>query len=1059
MLNQVNVTTGPQFKNREIKRNLINNGNVFSIVGPSFKGKSFVPIGINSYSQNTQNDLLDFESNIGTLKENYDKFEGKINSILSSYVAIDNGSQVNYTRLLGIKNSKIQGNPGFNLEDSFFGKTYLLSIQQRRNTNLNRYNNFITNYENFGLTSQPVQHYECLLGIFVTINGVTLNFNNTTGITPDLNGNYILNLITSDETFIDNSSNIIDQSTNLKKPIPVKNKFIKINFKKDDAFFWKKQLNLNPSRIKEFGYVLLNSQETNNSFSGALSPINNKNSNNTGNQIPNTGGNLKVHNITTPTGYLNFNLQKTVSTSPWFISQGFYSNQKTIKRENILLNSSAIDLFRFHAIHEGEVGNNIIISILPKSLGKNQTYSKFDIEIYDKKDIKKPLEVYLDCTLDENDENFILRKIGDMNEYFDHEGSERIVIEGSYYNQSKYVRIELSEDVILQNIPVETIPVGYREKEKIKRSIFGKTLNIENNYIIHPVFDLDNNSNISEYHSWGQCFLNIKDPNSIKNGIPSFKYIKKDGNISESIETNSDTNSIKYLKYDTIPNEAYIDKEDNTFLLNSNYIVKNNNVFSLEKIILIDEKDTQNNKRKARWDLSSFDLKGLLLTEIESQPLFSDRKLYHNSITGINEVTNISNISGINNPFYYFNVGFENFDLDDTSKLESTIEKANEEYPGILRFSTLMTGGFDGLNMFDSDIFSLTTKGIQKSDYVKDLYKYSIDITKEKENGLNDIIYMPVFNQELIDYSINGNINEYNRIQPVYFWDYPLYKNDGTILHHEDLLKKKEDPLLNWSDFIYEYLQNKDFDIETTYDQWDNLNIKNKYCVSFSNYVNIKINNFENLNAGLSYNLIIPSGMIAIIQAAKIKNEISPFSKAINHEDLNIDYLDKSKNIAIAENIVIQFDEKNYPGRNKRYEKTKCNIFFKKSSMADTNNASNNFLTQRTMNYEKNAQISIYDNLQYRLIWQSIKREMEDILNRQLFERKNSKELIQYYKNSVNIVMQKYVNNGLIEKFDIEMDEKINSEDQILNGLIKGKVNLKFINQDKYYDQISSIIL
>lgn len=45
---------------------LLDNGNVFSIMGPAYKGKSFIPTGITSYNSGN----LDFISSLGSFKEN-----------------------------------------------------------------------------------------------------------------------------------------------------------------------------------------------------------------------------------------------------------------------------------------------------------------------------------------------------------------------------------------------------------------------------------------------------------------------------------------------------------------------------------------------------------------------------------------------------------------------------------------------------------------------------------------------------------------------------------------------------------------------------------------------------------------------------------------------------------------------------------------------------------------------------------------------------------------------------------------------------------------------------
>ena len=92
--------------NSPISNEIINdNGRVVSLLGPSIKGKSFIPQGFTSYNN--------FSKVCGSVKEHYKEYQGKIDSILTSYITLNSNAQLNYTRLLGINKSTFNNLPGF----------------------------------------------------------------------------------------------------------------------------------------------------------------------------------------------------------------------------------------------------------------------------------------------------------------------------------------------------------------------------------------------------------------------------------------------------------------------------------------------------------------------------------------------------------------------------------------------------------------------------------------------------------------------------------------------------------------------------------------------------------------------------------------------------------------------------------------------------------------------------------------------------------------------------------------------------------------------------------
>ena len=130
-----------------------------------------------------------------------------------------------------------------------------------------------------------------------------------------------------------------------------------------------------------------------------------------------------------------------------------------------------INLFRVHARDDGEYSNQKIkISIrnLTPSTDPTNQFSTFDLFVRDFSDTDENpvvLESFIGLSLDPNNERFVSRIIGDTHTFYDFDrdtGSQKLVIEGSYPNVSQLIRIETNPDVENEEIPENSIPFGFR---------------------------------------------------------------------------------------------------------------------------------------------------------------------------------------------------------------------------------------------------------------------------------------------------------------------------------------------------------------------------------------------------------------------------------------------------------------------------------------------------------------------------------------------------------------------------------------------------------------------
>jgi len=1024
-------------------------GKTVSIMGPSKKGKAFYPQGFDTYSgSNGQT----FAEVIGEVHDHYKEYQGRINSIYSSYASLSAGAQLNYTRLLGIDHESFGQNikPGFEIgaSGSLTGKLYVFEAEfhKKGNKDLTRFNfNFLEN-NNTLVAGSNNDIYNLKIGFLITKEGVSFNTGsnyNDYEIIPDNYDNTYKNLYSLKieniqngiETVIPQNEDLVLDIIEISGKVPKK---IYFNFNKNSDYYFEKVLNKNPLRINEFGYVLYSYENINDVFSYCIE-----------NNETNLNNTLKYH-LEDPDVFIsgNFNfgqefrlykdLKQPYSNaeSPWFVSQGFYKKDELYKRNN--LKNRIIKLFKVHSLSEGKSGNDIFVKIIPQSLGNESQWASFDLHVFSKKDKSGiPLESFVNIDLNENSENYILRKIGDFQSYFDFNGSERITNKGTYNLNSKYIYIEISKDVEYQNIPKETIPCGFLENKKYA-SFGSKNAQSAHNYVNSTIFKSENsNSKISDYHSWGHNLLNLCSDSEFTNYILENKTLITGSNFS----TLYITEDIKFnvLKIDNI--SMY--KEETERYLNSSYYygsdldnnLIDNEIFHLEKIILFNSK--KDNILRQHWELATYDAKGELL-----QNLNSNLKYYEEISSTINQS---------NHPFYYYQISKEQNFIND-NKLIDSIEALGQKRHYI-SFLANLSGGFDGLNLFDIEQISMSNKAITNVPYIKELCKYGFQVMCE--NTFSDFIHLPgIYEKDILE-KIESRLDVLDfRRKPIFIIDKPLYDFNNQIVEPHEILKRSiETEGINprWSDCVLKYNQDKNVDIQKSLTKWKEYSINNSYISSFANYFKVSIYNGGNLKFDnrKEYDIILPSSILAMyiilnnnfnlnltdIEASISKigeNNIEQLISIFKESDPKFEF---NKKLIIDNNVNTVLSSLNSP--NLKFYTAKTNAF------VDTSNNQ-----------------SLNSVLQIRIILNQIKRIIENAGNRLLFENvKSKKETLSRHNSVYTNIMNRLVDAGTIADYTIKLDEYSTSEEDLINNTIRGEIYIVFNGQNNYIKNNQSQVI
>ena len=119
-----------------------------------------------------------------------------------------------------------------------------------------------------------------------------------------------------------------------------------------------------------------------------------------------------------------------------------------------------VNLFEIHHISDGSYTNKDIKIAIQSVRTSLDTYTMFDVIVraYNDDD-KKPaiLETFYDVDLNPMSDNYIAKRVGDMYYQYDVD-SAKMRLMGDFNNKSKYIRVQVSDDVKSNNITKTGVP-------------------------------------------------------------------------------------------------------------------------------------------------------------------------------------------------------------------------------------------------------------------------------------------------------------------------------------------------------------------------------------------------------------------------------------------------------------------------------------------------------------------------------------------------------------------------------------------------------------------------
>lgn len=403
-----------------------------------------------------------------------------------------------------------------------------------------------------------------------------------------------------------------------------------------------------------------------------------------------TGSQARNVGTSTAPNYESFRDRFSNAKTSWFISQKF--------------GGKPVNLFRFHALDSGAgVSNKVKISItnITPSSAANYKYGSFNVvfRAWDDTDIEqKVLESFNGVNLDPSSDRYIAKVIGDINAYYDFdrdEPAQKLVVEGNYALRSRYARVEVSNEVLDLAVDPTALPMGFRGVPHLVTSGSAPLASLGGTTSVHGLISTEAAKCVVEaplpfrktiidgsgtqaqenarYH-WGVKFEHTVDLSDANSNVTPDKSLHSFASYFPDFSTN-----MNFVEGD---NSGVEDTATNGILDADRFC---NNLFSLENVQIV----TGSNgtvEQQDDWKYATYVRKG----NIQANDTAKTRAV------------NVDDLS------YSLNRRF-------------------------LKFTTIMQGGFDGVNIFDTNEHQITNAAITAD---------MSDVNRGREKGPNVMSYL-----------------------------------------------------------------------------------------------------------------------------------------------------------------------------------------------------------------------------------------------------------------------------------------------------------------------------
>jgi hypothetical protein len=699
-----------------------------------------------------------------------------------------------------------------------------------------------------------------------------------------------------------------------------------------------------------------------------------------------------------------FDTRFTAPQSTWFISQPYGTKE--------------FNLFKFEAISDGKWANDrikISISNIRKSTNPANEYGTFSVSVraFDDTDLDpKVIEQYPNCDLDPFSQNYIGKIIGDTKAFFmfdaDQDDERRLVVQGRFPNRSSLIRVIVDPAVEKSLTPKSVLPFGFRGPYVINTTDMlgnsGSAQAIRNNVpapkrlsaysatglaipaltssVIPPLpftYKVTRGTTLESPVFQGHPGSNEIVDGRLYWGVKTTR-VSPTGSLSDSILNPNASNVTNPLvrSYTKLQGISKLD----TVVTGSNADTFNNNKFTLARVALSNTAITQ--------------LTGTAQQHMREAVYIRDRVPSSQDYTIVDSLSGQSRIT-----------------LGTLVNLTSSVEF--NRFSTFAKFTNLLYGGFDGVNILDYDASRLNDRaassdvgGAANSAYVSP----GLSTNVNGEGQLNNAVasYRSAARIMTDELTVNTNILAIPGIRDSYITDFAALrsKQNGLIFYVQDIVEYDEN--LNR---LFDGNTTKP-DVRQTVEQFDARALDNSYVSAY--FPDIVIDDIDN-----NRKIMVPPS-VAALGALAFNDKVgfpwfapAGFNRAgldfVSNVDVRLGNDDRNKLHDARINPIVHFPQQG--------TKPVFVIF-----------------GQKTLQQAKSA----LDRVNVRRMLLELKRIVVQITREGFVFEQNTKATRDRWVSAIVPRLALIQAQAGVEGFNVVMDESNNSQEDIDNNRLNGRI-------------------
>jgi phage tail sheath protein FI len=676
----------------------------------------------------------------------------------------------------------------------------------------------------------------------------------------------------------------------------------------------------------------------------------------------------------TKPNYENFNDRFRHAKSPWFISQKF--------------GGSAVNLFRLHTLDDGAGPSTqfkiSIENIVPSSDPLNK-FGSFNVvlrEFTDRDLDKKTIvnEVFNGVNLDPSSDRYIAKVIGDVNAYYDfdrEESAQKLVIEGNYENRSNYIRVEVHPDVENGFVDPVALPVGFRGVDHLVTS--GSAPLAGANFNEKDALNVD-----------GAFTHAVEPPLPFRKKVT----INEVGSVKEQVES-------KFYWGVQFEHPQTLLKQNGSTLPNQSIksFAKYFPDFAVDAKVLTGSNTGQSDS--AQWGVIDADR-------------FCNNLFTLENVQVVTGTTGLADFNKWKDATYVRGGNIVANDTNKTRALKVDDFLSNKQF---IKYSTVMQGGFNGVNIFDADSEEInnaavradmdvtTGRGLSDGPNVKS-YMKAIEIMKNVVNMDIQLLAIPGIREPIVTDAAVLAVEE--RFDALYIMDIEQLDENSEQVDSEDQLPSVTNTINNF--------KNRSVDTSFAAAYFPDVLYKDPKGINLQAPPSVLVLGAMALNDSVGHPWFAPAGFTrgALPQVA-----LEPRVK-LSQRDMDTLY-DNSVNPIVA-----------FPG----------------AALGGLNPTGGIVVWgQKTLQVAASA----LDRVNVRRLLIEIRRQVRDIANAILFE-PNREATLARFSAAVTPRLQRIQALSGLERFRVIIDSSTTTQDDIENNTIRGKI---FVQPTKSIEFVS----